>query len=68
MISRFACLLGVTIGAVSSASCYSTPVASSPATERVSAEVNVCYQCVPPWEAITRWEQAQRILSPLPPP
>jgi hypothetical protein len=34
----------------------------------VSAEKNVCYQCAPPWEAITRWEQAQRALHPLPRP
>jgi antitoxin component YwqK of YwqJK toxin-antitoxin module len=29
---------------------------------------NECYRCAPPYEAITRWRAAQRLISPLPPP
>jgi hypothetical protein len=34
----------------------------------VAVPQNVCYRCVPPYEAITRWREAQRRMHPPPAP
>lgn len=34
----------------------------------VSGVRNECFRCVPPYEAITRWQEAQRLLHPPPAP
>jgi hypothetical protein len=33
-----------------------------------AVKLGECYQCVPPYEAITRWQEAERLLHPPPPP